>query len=398
MSVKLWPRLAFAVTALTTTAPVQAQALGAGMLAAPSKPASSAPATTSVPAPTAPAPAATPAPPAASAPEKAASALDKSGIVLVERAGQVVALGAVLNGDGRVLTSLSRLGTGQLFVRYTNGNAETVRIGHSDASRDLALLVPKTAKNQKGVKAADGPLPQGSAKLTGFALGPNRNLTPQPQTLQGLSELNGHAVLKLGTVPKPAELGAPLLDERGDAAAIVVSGCAAGTAGCTAPPVALPVSEVRAFLRTRPASAGFQLPRLGIVGRSADNGVVRGLWITSVDPQSPASALGLNANDNPEVADVLVAIGGNPVPTEDALRGILARHAPGDRLDLLVFGKGAYRTLNVRLGPPAAPSPAAPVAPQPPAAPKAKAAPSAPIAPTPPKAPVPPPAPTTPTK
>ncbi len=394
MPVKLWPRLAFAVTALTTTVPVRAQAIGVGTFAAP--PNSAAP--TNVPATSKPTVAAPVAPAAPSAPAKVATASDKSGVVLVERAGQVVALGVVLNGDGRVLTSLSRLGTGQLFVRYATGIAENVRLGHSDASRDLALLVPKTAKNQKGVKAADGPLPQGSAKLTGFALAANRNVTPQPQTLQGMSELNGHAVLKLSTTPKPNELGGPLLDERGDAAAIVVSGCAASTAACTAAPVALPVSEVRAFLRTRPASSGFQLPRLGIAGRSADNGVARGLWVTAVEPQSPAATLGLAASENPELADVLVAVGGSPVATEDALRAILARHAPGDRLDLLVFGKGAYRTLNVRLAPPAQPAPVAPIAPQPPAAPKPKAAPSAPVAPAPPKAPAPPPAPTTPSK
>lgn len=315
--------------------------------------------------------------------------------MLVEQAGRVAALGIVLNGDGRVLTSLSRLGTGQLFVRYASGAFETVRVGHSDASRDLALLVPKTAKNQKGLKAAEGALPHGAVQLTGFVLGPNRSVTAQPQTLQGGSELNGHPVLKLETALKPNELGSPLVDERGDAAAIVVSGCAAGSVGCTAPPVGLPVSEVRAFLRARPASSGFQLPRLGIAGRSADNGVTRGLWITSVDAGSPAASLGLAANDNPELADMLVAVGGSPVATEDALRAILARHTPGDRLDLLVFGKGAYRTVNVRL---AAPAPITPAAPTAPAAPKAKAAPNAPVPPAPAKAPAPPPAPTTPAK
>jgi hypothetical protein len=310
---------------------------------------------------------------------------------LVEQAGRVAALGLVLNGDGRVLTSLSRISPGQLFVRYGTGVLENVRIGHSDASRDLALLVPKTARVQKGLKAAEGPLPQGSAKLVGFTLAPNRSLNVAPQTLQGLAEVNGHAVLKLGTQPKPNELGGPLLDERGDAAAIVVSGCAAGSSGCTSQPVALPVSEVRAFLRARPASSGFQLPRLGIAGKAADTGVVRGLLITSVEAQTPAATLGLRASEDPEAADVLVAVSGTPVVTEDALRAVLARHVPGDRVELLVFSKDTYRNLTTRLGAPAQPAPVAAAAPAAPAAPKAPTAtkpPAAPLAPVPPKAPV----------
>lgn len=307
--------------------------------------------------------------------------------MLVEQAGRVAALGIVLNGDGRVLTAMSRITPGQLLVRYASGALEQVRIGHSDASRDLALLVPKTARNQNGLKAAEGPMPQGSAKLTSFSLAANRTLNAIAQTTQGMSEVNGHPVLKLATSPKPNELGGPLIDERGDAAAIIVSGCATGSTGCTAAPVALPVSEVRAFLRTRPASSGFQLPRLGIAGRAADTGVVRGLSITSVEAQSPAAALGLIANENPEAADVLVAVAGSPVVTEDGLRAVLARYAPNEKLDLLIFSKGSYRTASVRLGAPTQPVPTAPSAPVAPASAKPPAAPSAPSAATPPAAP-----------
>ena len=57
-------------------------------------------------------------------------------MVLVEQAGRVAALGVVLNGDGRILTALSRVTPGQLFVRYANGTLETARIGHSDPARD----------------------------------------------------------------------------------------------------------------------------------------------------------------------------------------------------------------------------------------------------------------------
>jgi S1-C subfamily serine protease len=288
--------------------------------------------------------------------------VDKSGVVLIEQAGRVAALGMVLNGDGRVLTALSRVTPGQLFVRYANGTLEAARVGHSDPARDLALLVPKTARWQKGVLAARDGLASGSSSVVGFSLGANRTLSESSQTLAGIGELAGHPVLKLGAAPKPNELGSPLLDPRGDALGIVVSGCAAGAANCGAPAVGLPVSEIRAFLRARPETAGYALPRLGVGGLGADTGVVRGLIITTVEAKSPASTLGLRVGTDPSNADLLVAVAGTPVPNEGALRNELARHAGGDRVELLVYGKDGYRVLNTRLAAPTTP-PAAPSAP-----------------------------------
>jgi len=150
--------------------------------------------------------------------------------------GRGSALGVVLNGDGRVLTALSRLTPGQLFVRYENGSLELARIGHSDPVRDLALLVPKTARVQKGLLAARDGLGSASSSVVSFSLGANRALSASTQALAGAAELAGHPVLKLSSTPKPNELGGPLLDAQGDAVGIVVSGCAAGTANCSAPP------------------------------------------------------------------------------------------------------------------------------------------------------------------
>jgi S1-C subfamily serine protease len=283
-------------------------------------------------------------------------------VVLVEQAGRVAALGVVLNGDGRVLTSFSRLTPGQLFVRYENGSLEPARVGHTDPARDLALLVPKTARVQKGLLAARDGLGSASSPVISFSLGANRVLSANTQALAGAAELAGHLVLKLGSTPKPNELGGPLLDSQGSAVGIVVSGCAAGTATCSAPPVGLPVNEIRAFLRARPESAGYALPRLGIGGLAADTGLVRGLVINAVEAKSPAASLGLRVGSDPSNADLLVAVAGIPVPSEAALRSELARHAAGDRVELLVFGKDGYRLLATRLAP--SPPPTLPAPPK----------------------------------
>jgi S1-C subfamily serine protease len=141
---------------------------------------------------------------------------------------------------------------------------------------------------------------------------------------------------------------------------IVVSGCAGTAPPCKEPPVALPVPELRTFLRGRPPEAGFALPRLGLAGISADTGVVRGLLITSVEPKSPAAVAGIKAGGDADSADILVALAGITVASEAALRSELARHQPGDRVELLIYRKGGYLRAAARLAAPEAAKPASP--------------------------------------
>lgn len=301
--------------------------------------------------------------------EPQAPTADTSRVVLVEQAGRAVALGTLLHGDGRVLTALSRVGgPNPLFVRYANGAIEPARIGHSDPGKDLALLVPKVARSRDGVKAARAQQAPQVANLSGFTLSANRSVTPTQYATTLATRSPGHTLLELTPAPKPADLGGPLLDAQGQALAVAISGCAgaATSTGCAAAPVGLPVAQVRAFLRDLPPQADLAVPWLGIQGVAADTGVARGIRIASVDPGSPAAALGLRAGADPAGSDIVVAVGGTPVPNPEALRATLARHSSRERVVLLVFGKDGYRSVPVRLAEkPATPAPKpAPTAPK----------------------------------
>ena len=77
------------------------------------------------------------------------------GVVTIERAGQPLGLGAVLMGDGRILTALSPLGPGNdLDARFPDGAVVRVKLGHHDRAWDLALLVPQSGRWQEGLAAS----------------------------------------------------------------------------------------------------------------------------------------------------------------------------------------------------------------------------------------------------
>lgn len=287
----------------------------------------------------------------------------------MEQGGRAVALGTLLNGDGRVLTALSRLtrlNTGlPLFIRYEGGRLEAARVGSSDATRDLALLVPSTARVRVGVKASRSPQPLKHEPLHSFTLQPDRSLLPFQQTL---GAQRGSGLTELGAPSKAGDAGGPLLTAGGEAVAILVGGCA-GTqlqAACQSPPVALPVTEVRAFLRELPAAAALSVPWLGARGRAArpsDRGLVPGVLVIRIEPGSPAANAGVVAyapdRSRGQTArstrpDVIVAVSGEPTPNPDALRGALSSYAPGERIELLLFN-GRYRVQPLRLAAPPGP-------------------------------------------
>ena len=80
----------------------------------------------------------------------------RRGVVAVERNGVPVAIGTVLGGDGRILTALSGLGgADSADVLYADGTTVHTKVGHSDKTSDLALLVPLSGKWTDGLTASE---------------------------------------------------------------------------------------------------------------------------------------------------------------------------------------------------------------------------------------------------
>jgi serine protease Do len=285
----------------------------------------------------------------------------RQGVVLLERKGKALGLGSVLHGDGRILTALSPLGHGNdVDARFADGSVMRVRVGHSDRAWDLALLVPQNGRWTKGLRASRRSARAAGTSLSSFSLVSKKQLAPSRTIVKGRRTLIGgdsellRDGLELASRMRSTDIGSPVVDGNGDVVAVVARACApVAKAPCSMVPFGVPVSAVKAFLRTVPGSAVPPAPWLGIQGAKADTGAVRGVRVLSVHPRSPAAAAGLRGNSDPAKADLVVAVDGSPVTTPEELADTINRRAVGDTVQVLLFGEGRFRqvTLELRAAP-----------------------------------------------
>jgi serine protease Do len=275
----------------------------------------------------------------------------RQALVAVEVGGRATGVGVVLEGDGRILTALSALGTGDTAdVRYADGHTVHARVGHKDATWDLALLVPLSGRYTKGLLASElDPLTEtlrtaplvggrpsvGAAKLKGDAVVHAKDGTGLP----GAIELEGRAPTS----------GAPLIDPEGRAMGIAARACRNGDAAvCSETTIIVPIRAIRIFLSRTPANAVPPSPWLGINGAPDVANGIRGVRVQAVAPRSPAQRGGLKGGDAAQ-ADLIVVADGQPIDTPERLAEIVSKHAVGDTLKLSVFANGRYREVNITL-------------------------------------------------
>jgi serine protease Do len=322
---------------------------------------------------------------------KPIAAEDKAarGVVVIERGGQALALGAVLSGDGRILSSLSPLGSGNdLDVRFADGTSVRVKLGHHDRTWDLALLVPQSGRWGEGLIASAREPVRPDATIHAFTFNKGK-VSPAPIVLRSHRSLLGgddkplENAIEIGSRVNPVDLGSPVIDEEGRVVAVLGRGCApVENHPCTPVAFGAPIASIKSFLRNVPSTAVAPAAWLGIQGVSESSGIAKGVRVVSVHPDSPAAEASLKGGDR-GVSDVILAVDGTPVTSPEALAEAIRAHGIGEKVPLTVFGQGKYHQVTIVLR--AAPdAKAAPPAPANPAELPASDAPSAPPAPLPP--------------
>ena len=279
--------------------------------------------------------------------------------MIVERSGRPIGLGIVLANDGRILTALSAVGDGNgIDARYADGSVVNVRVGHSDRAWDLALLVPQAGRWEDGLSAATQDPLQAGSRIRTFTQR-NRQLRLVSVVLQGRGELIGgdaavlRDALQINTQVPPTDVGAPLVDDRGQVMALVARACTPsnqpGNRTCKPTAFGVPVDVLKQFLRAAPANAVPPSPWLGIQGVPAETPLVRGVRVVGVHPDSPASLAGLQGSDDTSQADVIVAVDGTPVPSPERLAALVRERAVGDQVELIVLRQGKFRVIKLLL-------------------------------------------------
>jgi serine protease Do len=304
------------------------------------------------------------------APEESVESKAAKGVVVIQRAGQPLSVGTVLAGDGRVLTALSPLGSGNdLEVRFPDDSVVKVKLGHHDRAWDLALLVPQSGKWKDGLVASSVDPLREDATIKAFSATPrgkaqaNAVELRQRRPLIGGDDRTLENAMELGTKVAARDLGSPLIDEKGRVVGVLGRGCLP-IEGKPCAPVAfgVPVSAVKSFLKAVPPDAMPPSAWLGIQGAPESNAVVKGVRVLSVAKGSPAAEAKLKSGERGE-GDMVVAVGGEPVTTPEELAMAIRKRAVGEKVPLTLFSKGQYRHLDVVLrAPPDASKPSAPAA------------------------------------
>ena len=283
----------------------------------------------------------------------------QKGVVTIERAGTALGIGTVLANDGRILTALSPLGTGNdLDIKYADGTSAKVKVGHHDRTWDLALLVPQSGKYKDGLQASTKAAirEDAASAIKSFSFGKGNKLTSGPMVLKSLRSLLGaddkqiDNVIELGSRAVPTDLGSPILDEDGKVLGMLGRGCSPSAEKdkpCTPVAFGVPLTAIKSFLKNVPATAVMPAPWLGIQGITDTSAIAKGVRVLTVHPDSPAEGAKLKGDKS--AGDVILAVAGTPVTSPDALAEAIKEYAIGDKVPLLVFSGGKYKTVNITL-------------------------------------------------
>lgn len=268
-----------------------------------------------------------------------------------------VGSGFIIDTDGHVVTNSHVVeGAATYEVRFADGTTVPATLVGNDDYQDVAVLQLDLSGGVEvpGVVtlgSSDSVRPGETVVAIGSALGELTN-TVSDGTVGAVDRAitaEGGASRLGNLIQHDAEIysgnsGGPLLNLRGEVVGINTAKATGGALSNEDVDIgfAVAIDAATPLIDEIIADGEVDRPYLGIAGGLSRDG--DGHTVVEVEPDGPAAAAGLEAND------VITAIDGTPITVEEPLQDLLYTRRPGDTVTLTVSRDGEELEITVTLG------------------------------------------------
>ena len=275
--------------------------------------------------------------------------------------GAAAGSGFVITEDGYIVTNyhvINVQGAQTITVAMYDGTTYPAEVVGFDESHDLAVLKIDASGLQtvvlgdsdslvvgEPVAAIGNPLGELTFSLTtGVISALDRTVTMDSGTVMDL--------LQTDCAINSGNSGGPLFNEYGEVIGITnakYSSSSSGQASIDNIGFAIPIDQVKDLITQLIETGEIVQPYLGVSVRTVSTegqqyGVPAGAYVVSVEEGGPAARAGVRAGD------VITALNGDAVETQQELTSLKNRYQPGDTVTLTVDRDGESLELDVVLG------------------------------------------------
>ena len=285
--------------------------------------------------------------------------------------------GFVLDKAGHIVTNFHVVrGATAIQVSFSNNERFKAKLVGVDPSTDIAVLqVEVKARALKALPLgnSDGVRIGDQVIAIGNPFGLDRSVTAGivsavQRRIEAPNRLSISHVIQTDAALNHGNSGGPLLNAQGEVvgvnAQIETGGASQGNVGIG---FAIPINTVKDVVAELIKHGDVEHAFLGIEGKSLTPSIARlfhlpvssGVIVATVRQGSGAAGAGLKAATSevtvegeswPAGGDVIVKVGGEPVPTVERLVDLIASKQPGDKIDVEVVRESSHHTLTVKLG------------------------------------------------
>lgn len=273
--------------------------------------------------------------------------------------------GVILSEDGQILTNNhvieAAVNGGTITVAFNDGTNTQATVVGRDVATDIAVIqaegvsgltpaelgVSGELRVGQEVVAIGSPFGLESTVTQGIVSALNRPVSPSSQS-SSANTLTTFPAIQTDAAINPGNSGGPLVDMEGRViginSAIRSSGFDGGSIGLG---FAIPVDLARNVASQILSGQTVEHARIGVRVESAtteDQSTGIGARISQVDPGSAGEAAGLQPDD------IVTAIDGHAVGTNEALIATIRGYSPGDEVVLTVLRGGEQISVEVTLG------------------------------------------------